>query len=866
MAGAAPWSVKGINPKAREVAKELARRSGMTLGEWLNRVILEDDVPEEVASEAELPRPLRTPAESRLRLASGGPREESGRVAQALDRLADRIEASETRTGLAISGIEHAVREAVARIEAAEREQLAVAARLDSLSERPEPRGGAEPAGPRSAEALRALYGDEVEIPSSGGADPIETLVTRLGERLAAAEARTTDALSALGTSLAALDDRLRTVESGSTIEFDRRLEALAEDLGRRMHEARAEAAAQLGGAAGRAFDGRFAEMAQHVAAAEGRSARAIDRMGREVLALAEALNRRLQASERQSAALADQVGGEMARLGATLDGRLARAEQVQAEALRRLGEEISRGAERLTDRLVQSERRAAQAIEDIGEQVAHVTERMEHRHERLSDDFAERLRQSEERAGRFLDEARAAVEARLAEAQARLETASAEPAAATVHAFPELLARAEDLPADLEPEPPPPGAMAYDDEDAFAPIADLDDEAFAIVDESEAGEPAERQNLSTREVIERARIAARTAAGAQVSAPTERRRAEWAGRRLLRSLGRRSQFRPASTWQTALLVAGGAAFLSVAAAGVVLMEGPRLAADQEASLDAKSGAPAPRAAVALAPQPPLGAAASEAIGASAQRGRAEAYAAAVGEIEAGEAGGLSRLRQMAASGYGPAQFYLAKLYETGQFGVVKNPAEARRWTQAAAESGERAAMHNLGLYYFRGEGGPQDLAQAAAWFRRAAEAGVVDSQYNLGLLYQSGSGVERDDAEAYEWFSIAAAGGDGQARDNALALEAKLSPAALAAAQKAVQAYRPGADPVAPRPALASGASVAAAQRTLARLGYYRGSVSGAPSSNLKHAVAAYQRDHGLAATGALDSRTLAKLSVFTR
>ena len=49
MSAGAPWSVKGIDPKAREVAKDLARRSGMTLGEWLNRVILEDDVPDTLA-------------------------------------------------------------------------------------------------------------------------------------------------------------------------------------------------------------------------------------------------------------------------------------------------------------------------------------------------------------------------------------------------------------------------------------------------------------------------------------------------------------------------------------------------------------------------------------------------------------------------------------------------------------------------------------------------------------------------------------------------------------------------------------------------------------------------------------------------
>ena len=36
-----PWSVKGIEQQAREAAKQAARQSGMTIGEWLNSVILE---------------------------------------------------------------------------------------------------------------------------------------------------------------------------------------------------------------------------------------------------------------------------------------------------------------------------------------------------------------------------------------------------------------------------------------------------------------------------------------------------------------------------------------------------------------------------------------------------------------------------------------------------------------------------------------------------------------------------------------------------------------------------------------------------------------------------------------------------------
>src|ERR1700727_1419929 len=100
MTAAAPWSVKGIDPKAREVAKELARRSGMTLGEWLNRVILEDDMPEDVTSEEhfsarpvraviEAPRPFMSSPTFNAPNYSGKP-DELGRIAFALDRLTDR--------------------------------------------------------------------------------------------------------------------------------------------------------------------------------------------------------------------------------------------------------------------------------------------------------------------------------------------------------------------------------------------------------------------------------------------------------------------------------------------------------------------------------------------------------------------------------------------------------------------------------------------------------------------------------------------------------------------------------------------------------------------------------------------------------
>jgi localization factor PodJL len=49
-----PWSVKGVEPELREIAKTAARRSGMTLGEWLNSAINEQAEGNPAAPQAEM--------------------------------------------------------------------------------------------------------------------------------------------------------------------------------------------------------------------------------------------------------------------------------------------------------------------------------------------------------------------------------------------------------------------------------------------------------------------------------------------------------------------------------------------------------------------------------------------------------------------------------------------------------------------------------------------------------------------------------------------------------------------------------------------------------------------------------------------
>ena len=182
-------------------------------------------------------------------------------------------------------------------------------------------------------------------------------------------------------------------------------------------------------------------------------------------------------------------------------------------------------------------------------------------------------------------------------------------------------------------------------------------------------------------------------------------------------------------------------------------------------------------------------------------------YAAAVARLEANDDQGVDALRHAADLGYPPAQFYLAKLYETGANGVAKDAVQARLWTQRAAAGGDARAMHNLALYEYEGAGGQKNVAAAAAWFRRAASLGLVDSQYNLGRLYESGVGVAQNTAEAYKWYLIASSSGDSESKSAAARVRAGLSPDAPRSGRKGCRrlqtgggAGRPGVRPIGAR------------------------------------------------------------------
>ena len=420
-----PWSVKGIDPKAREIAKDLARRSGLTLGEWLNQMILDGD------GESALPGSASTQA-----LSSAFSPSEAARINAAIENLAARLEAAETRSTVAISHIDQSVRAAVSRIDAVERQE-GLAPRLEgALSVVREEQGRTDARLARierdNANRIDALKGIESALIRFKPADTGAAVT----ERLEAAEARTRAALDDLRASLGGLDRRLVETEGrtafaadGSAAALDHtdlKLERLARDLGDRVEALREDMLERLQHAAGVGrldlLEDAINQVSVQVDDAEKSSAQAIDRMSREMLRVAEGINQRIAEVETRDDGISEKLGAEVARVAQAVETRLARADVAQSEALQRLSGEIARVADRLNERLEKTDARLSDVADETVRQNRVQQEQARMLSEGLSTDLAERIRQSEARTAKWLEEAQTRFEAALARREAHKE------------------------------------------------------------------------------------------------------------------------------------------------------------------------------------------------------------------------------------------------------------------------------------------------------------------------------------------------------------------------------------------------------------------------------------------------------------
>lgn len=88
-----------------------------------------------------------------------------------------------------------------------------------------------------------------------------------------------------------------------------------------------------------------------------------------------------------------------------------------------------------------------------------------------------------------------------------------------------------------------------------------------------------------------------------------------------------------------------------------------------------------------------------------------------------------------------------------------------------AAADGNPSAQYVVASRYLNGVGVAQDLDKAVFWCQQAAAKGYAPAQYLLGTLYERGLGAPKDAAKALEWYGKAAALGNVSSMHNAAVL-----------------------------------------------------------------------------------------------
>ncbi len=356
----------------------------------------------------------------------------------------------------------------------------------------------------------------ELRDPERVAQGVMDKVVARLSQRLEAAEAQTTGAIRALEQAFISIDKRLTAAEGLGDIsdpETARSFRQLANDLSRRVEDSRAEFRTALQEGLTASSEQALSVVNARIEAAEKRSAAALDRLGQDMVRVAEGLNRRAAAAEAagqdalRRAAAAEASGQEIARrIEEAVDGRLGRGEASHAQALERLGGEIARISERLNLKLAESERRTVLTLGGIGEQI-------EQQRDQVREEFAARIRQSEERTAKLLDDARSRLDQKMAQVQTQTllaETVARAPAARDGDELPNPFGYRPEAPPQPPAEAQPPAEPAPVAEE---PEIDLTAQLLApVTDFKPEFDPFEDAGDDFAELTEEAPVSQRSA------------------------------------------------------------------------------------------------------------------------------------------------------------------------------------------------------------------------------------------------------------------------------------------------------------------------------------------------------------------
>lgn len=386
-----PWSVKGIDPKARSIARERAQSRGVTLGQYLNALLLDADAPDSMGQVQDVEiddLPPRVGGDSDLRRMSGE-----------IDMLSERLEASQARSARAVSGLDKSILSLMGKVEASGKAQLGALERVTRAMSEIETTQG----------ALRTRI-DGLE--ANHGSGPTLTALKALE--------------SSLGRLAESVQERLSAIEIGHNElrnDVDEKVTRVADkvdEFGRSIDQAIGNAIRN----AGAGMTGRVDQIEQQVTGIERRMEGALGR-------ITDAASR-FELFETKAERTAHESNW---RLEKSLETNLSRSRQMSKELLDRVDgiEEktregitsLSDAVVRITERISRAERKSDTAVHVLERSVTDIDERLARVSNRSPDqDFAQiqvlfqkRLDSLAEDLSRPIHAVRADVERRLEEA-----------------------------------------------------------------------------------------------------------------------------------------------------------------------------------------------------------------------------------------------------------------------------------------------------------------------------------------------------------------------------------------------------------------------------------------------------------------
>lgn len=814
MRSGVPWSVKGIEPEAREAAKQAARRAGVTLGAWLNQVIMETGTDEVGDGEAEpmaMHASYAQPQQAAPRMTIPEPKIDLGPVAEAVRELVQRVDGSERRTAETARKLEATVGQLAERIDQSEhdmddryseaRAYDPLERKLQQLGERMERgRGGLRPEDARTIQTL-------------------EKAVNAVVDHLETAERRTDDTLADIRQSLASLSNRIENAEQESEREDAKKRARALEDALVQLATRMEKMETGVSGIGSQAVEAALKAIEEKSKAENQRAT--IDRLQKSL----EQMAARVEHAERRSE-------DAVKTFETTVSSIARKLEEIDHSRRNEVPEALAAQLDQMAQRLQHNEQLTVEAAQTVERAIAGIGENLvatESRDREALTSLQAMIERMTNRLGQLEKETKAA------KAQAPLSPQigiGGFPPASAGFGMPNFDAppmMTQGIPSGLggnfgpafgpsdwgrqqyESEiaaPPPPyerapaTARSFQEDNVppppFAREADEDhphDFDTQMRGQMDDGiippDPVEPMQNAGQRAASDFLAAARRAAQAAAEGGNGRQEPYYGtppAPGFAESPARYSAQTPNDSRRKLILGVAASFLLLAVLAGAYVMQksGPAPVAPLADPGSQTSSRPT---VLDSTPVVPNNTVRDDALVPATEAPASAAPAPVPATPEAAIVPAPSAPAPVAVPAAKPAAPKASAATPAGQGTLTPAPAltpapstpvatapvePVKVTLMEAAKRGDAAAQYEAGQRYASGEGVTQDMTEAARWFERAAAQGLTIAEYRLATQYEKGRGVPQDDAKAREWYQKAAEGGNVKAMHNLAVIHAE--------------------------------------------------------------------------------------------